>query len=355
MNLRKIILQIHLIGGLVAAIVLLLLSVTGSLMVFENEINWLLNPKLSYVIQLGPRLSLNELSRILGRAYPGSRVTAITLPPQENLAYNISLRDHENKPLNLAVNPYNGEVLGSLDEANRFTGKLHQFHKNLLLGEKGKLITGWGAIFLVALSLSGIWLWWRQRIYRFSGAESGSRRNFEWHNVVGIYSSVYLLIFALTGIVIHWEAESQQLANKLTGSAAAPPPPKPEPATKGAPRLSVDELVEIAEKTVPGARISSLQLNNPTRISMKYPEDGTPAGRTNLYLDPVTGKVLFLQTSRTAPLGTRLVKLWNRELHTGDLYGWPTRLLACAMSLGLTLLVITGPLIWWGRWRRKEK
>ena len=58
-----------------------------------------------------------------------------------------------------------------------------------------------------------------------------------------------------------------------------------------------------------------------------------------------------MQTSRTAPIGTRVAKLWNREIHTGDLYGLPTRILACVASLCLPLLAITGPLMWLNKLR----
>jgi uncharacterized iron-regulated membrane protein len=55
---------------------------------------------------------------------------------------------------------------------------------------------------------------------------------------------------------------------------------------------------------------------------------------------------------RTASPGFRLVKLWNRELHAGDIGGLPTRILASLISLSLPVMTITGPLIWWNR-RRK--
>jgi uncharacterized iron-regulated membrane protein len=59
--------------------------------------------------------------------------------------------------------------------------------------------------------------------------------------------------------------------------------------------------------------------------------------------------------SRTGPLGFRIVKLWNREIHTGDILGWPTRIIAAAASLTLPLLAVTGPLIWWNRRRRATR
>ncbi len=92
---------------------------------------------------------------------------------------------------------------------------------------------------------------------------------------------------------------------------------------------------------------------NPIRIPLRYPEDRTPAGRTTVMIDPYTGKIVFHLDARSGPLGFRYVKLWNREIHTGDIFGWPTRLLAALVSLLLPVLAVTGPLIWWNRRRNK--
>jgi uncharacterized iron-regulated membrane protein len=90
------------------------------------------------------------------------------------------------------------------------------------------------------------------------------------------------------------------------------------------------------------------------RIIMKYPEDHTPAGRTNLFLDAYSGNVRMLTDARTAPLGFKLMRLWNRQYHTGDIFGWPTQLLALVSSLALVLMAITGPMIWYKRKRASE-
>jgi uncharacterized iron-regulated membrane protein len=88
---------------------------------------------------------------------------------------------------------------------------------------------------------------------------------------------------------------------------------------------------------------------------MHFPEDRTPGGRTIVQLHPTTGAVLAVQNSRDAPAAYRFVKLWNRQLHTGDTFGWPTRILACLISLALPLLALTGPLIWWGKLKRRDR
>jgi uncharacterized iron-regulated membrane protein len=187
---------------------------------------------------------------------------------------------------------------------------------------------------------------------------SGQRRNFELHNVLGFQASVFMLIFAVTGAVIHWEDEAKTPVNRLANEPPEPPMLEPSVPTVGTKPVSAGEAQDIALKTAPDAKVTSIQglnqLSNAIRVTIKFPEDHTPLGRTNLYLDPTTAAVLFAQLSRTAPLGTRVVKLWNRELNTGDIFGWPSRIIACLASLPLPLLAITGPLIWWGRLRRKR-
>ena len=47
-----------------------------------------------------------------------------------------------------------------------------------------------------------------------------------------------------------------------------------------------------------------------------------------------------------------MVRQWTRELHTGDLWGWPTRTLAFLFSVTLPVVALSGPLLWW-KGRRK--
>ena len=355
MSFRKFLLFLHLAGGLIAAVFLILLGGSGGLLVFESEIDHWLNARLTWVQPEGARLSLGELSDKVLQRHPASKVTTFLLHADERIATGIVLRPAgPAKSLSLAVNPYTGAELGSSDTANMFTKKLHQFHTNLLLGPPGKLITAVSAIFLLGLSVSGLILWWPRKLWKLSGSKSGRVANFELHNVAGFYASVFMLLFAVTGIVIHWDTELRTYLNRAMHEEEAPIP-KSGVAPKGSAPLGSDALLAAANKAVPGARVTTIQDiggNVPVRITMKFPEDGTPAGRTNLYLDAFTGEILSQQTSRTAPLGTRIVKLWNREVHTGDIFGWPTRILACVASFTLPLLAITGPLIWLGRVRR---
>jgi len=357
MSFRKILLFLHLMGGLISAVFLILLGATGSVLVFENEIDHWLNGRLTWVQPQGAPLSLGELSARLERRHPGSRVSSITLPTDPRIAYGMQLRPTgPGKSASLAVNPYTGEELGSRDTANTLLPKIHQFHTNLLLGPRGKYITAASAIILLGLSISGLILWMPRKLWNPNVLWQKRAGSYELHNLAGFYASIFMLLFAITGIVIHWDDETRVFINRVAGEKDSPPPKRAAAPRKTAP-LNPDQLLAAAVKAVPGAAataILGIGGNSPVRIIMKYPEDRTPAGRTNLSIDGSSGEILSVQTSRTAPIGTRVAKLWNREIHTGDIGGWPTRILASVASLSLPLLAITGPLMWLARLRRKR-
>jgi uncharacterized iron-regulated membrane protein len=87
-------------------------------------------------------------------------------------------------------------------------------------------------------------------------------------------------------------------------------------------------------------------------MSLKFPEDRTPNGRSILLMDPCTGRVLFTLSTRLAPVSYKYPREWNREIHTGDILGWPTRTLAFLFSLTLAAMAVTGPAVWLMRRRR---
>jgi uncharacterized iron-regulated membrane protein len=361
MDVRKLILILHRWIGLVAALALLALGFSAAILIFESPLDRLLNGSLVKVTPADTRLSLNEITRRLGQAYPQYHVAGWNLPQRPDEAAVAFLEVNQGvqpivpvaEELALAVNPYTGKVLGDLEKANNLMGYVHQFHTHLLAGKAGKAIVGWSAVCLLMLSLTGIVLWWRRKIGRFRWNLSGAAFNFQVHHAVGIYAWPFLMLLSVTGIAISWEDPAGRLADRLTSS---PPAAKMLPAdavSSGAIPLDSDQLVSIAEKNAPGAQITRIQLDSgpktPVRVIMKYPEDHTPAGRTQVLLDAYSGKVRMLTDARSASLGFKLMRLWNRQYHTGDIFGWPTQMLALVFSLALVIMAITGPLIWYKR------
>lgn len=328
-------------------------------MVFENEIDRALNPKLTWVTPGEKRLTLTEMKSRLEEKYPGRAVVGFVISPRNDISWVASLQSKAlgaGPPFNVALNPFTGDVLGNESDHNNFVGYVHSFHLRLMMGDAGSLIVSLAAVLLLVLSISGVVLWWPRKLLTLTWRGQIKEFNFDLHQALGIYLSLFLMIFAITALVIHWENGATRLANRITNSADVPPFPRMQPLSANAVTLSADRLLSIAESAAPGAQATWILLSaNPVRIAMKYPEDRTPSGRTNLFIDAYTGNVVSHLNSRSGPLGYRMVKLWNREIHTGDIGGLPTRILACLISLMLPVMAVTGPLIWWNRRTRQVR
>jgi uncharacterized iron-regulated membrane protein len=350
-----VILNLHLWIGIASAILLLLTGASGALLVFEAQIDRALNPKLARVTPCGTTLSLTQLKSALELQYPGSQVLGFDISDSDDTSYGAYLLPPSGHGLNLAVDQHNGKALGAWDE-NRFVRQLHGFHTHLLAGETGSAIVGWGSVILVFLCISGLILWWRSKIFGINFRSSGPKFQYDLHSTVGVLSFLVMIAFALTGIVVHWERPAQEWASRVSRVPVRPALPQPDAAAHGALLLDPSRLVALAEAAVPGASATAMDLPDsaarPVLVIMKFPEDHTPAGRTRVFLDAYSGKVLAVSSSRAAPIAVSYVTRLNREIHTGDIGGWPTRIIAAVFSLALPLLAVSGSLLWWQRRRR---
>ena len=201
---------IHLYTGLIAAPFLLVLGLTGSFLVFEYPLDHLFHPHLAYVRHGATVLPLRILLQNVQTAYPSARAVAFALSPSSpspDLAYTVQIQLPRVPYASTAfVNQYTGQVLGKIDGLS-FATAVHEFHTDLLLGDRGAFVAMLMACVLILLSVSGIVLWWPRKILRVNWGASGRRINFDLHNAVGFYSSVFMLLFGITGVIVHWQSK----------------------------------------------------------------------------------------------------------------------------------------------------
>jgi len=116
--------------------------------------------------------------------------------------------------------------------------------------------------------------------------------------------------------------------------------------------------LQIALAALPGTQALSISVPGGPKgsylVSLHYPEDLTPGGRSWANVDQFGGKVVGFQDSRTVAMGTRAI-IFNRATHTGDLFGYPTKILVSLSSLMLVIQAITGYYMWWKKLRLRQK
>jgi uncharacterized iron-regulated membrane protein len=290
---------------------------------------------------------------VVTRAFPGEPIRACSVATSPDISYVIGTRKRM-----VFINPYTGDILGTMsgpDGVSKFLNSVHQLHLRLLImnrSDPGRWIQSGAGIAILFLSLSGLYLWWPVKRVTIRWSEGGWRRWFDLHNAAGIVSLIFLLILSATGVVIGFESMTTPFFYQITGSAPAPRPRAfSAPHPPDAKPISFERAMDIAREAIPGVAPFAIDVPGPDGvyfIRARYPEDLTPGGRSQIMMDQYTGKVLFVQSSRTAPAGTRLV-IWNRAIHTGDVLGIPSKILMSLASLMIVVQLVSGLAMWWKR------
>ncbi len=353
MRVRPLLLRVHRWLALVAAIPLALAALTGAFLVFENEIDRALNRDYWSVQPQTQRLPWQAVVEAAERANTHEVATSLRLPAADDVAAEVSLKSG----LQVSVDPYSGRVLGARRREQVLIVAVHQFHTKLLLGEWGSRIMGVSALALVILSFTGLVLWWRHRSFRIRWTGSWRRWGRDLHYGLGIVGLLAWLLLGLTGAGITFESIVRPALYYLTGSEPNVQPVVQSTPSAGTTRLTIDDAMAAAARALPEAETTVISIPNTPdgtfMAFMKFPEDHTPAGRSRVILDQYSGRALWVENSRTAALGTR-IWIKNRPLHTGDIFGWPTRLLAAAACIALLVQLVTGVVMWRPRGKRNE-
>jgi uncharacterized iron-regulated membrane protein len=205
--LRKALFQVHLWTGIGLGLYVLLMSISGSAVVFRRELTRTLALEPRVAVVPSARMDEDTLKQIAKRAYPDYEVTRVSLRKNPDQAAEIWMERPGNK-LQRLFNPYTGADMGnSLRWGFRFVLWLVDLHDNLLIGQAGRLLNAAGGIFTVLLSLTGAVIWWPgTEAWRrsLSFLWKGNPKGFNWslHSALGFWSIAFLFMWALSGIYL---------------------------------------------------------------------------------------------------------------------------------------------------------
>jgi uncharacterized iron-regulated membrane protein len=218
--LRMAVFQIHLWSGIALGLYILLMSVTGSVLVYRNELYRATEPKIIISTGSGPRLTDGQLGEAAGHLYPGYRVVNIDRARNLDQAVDVWLRQG-NEVKKRFFDPRSGSDLGSsVPTAYRLVSKLIDLHDNLLAGSTGRTVNGYGAFALLLLAVTGLTIWWPGiKTWRRSLTVRRGLgwRSFNWHlhSTMGFWSFAFTVVFALSGIYLCFPDAVQDLADWL--------------------------------------------------------------------------------------------------------------------------------------------
>ena len=249
--------------------------------------------------------------------------------------------------LQIFIDPVSGEVLGTRKSVlPPFLTFAHQLHGNFLMSrDTGRPIVGWLGVAMCILGLTGLVLWWPRRgqwkyAFKVRAAARGLRFHRELHGATGIWIFFVFMAVSFSGVVIAWP---QTMGMNPPGSNPRQMPMVEVQDTK---RLGATEAVIAAQSAVHDLvpRTITIPARPDQPITVGYLSNG--AVNASVLVDPYTGKVLAVRD------GSERFQTWMRPVHQGSLNGvW--RLLVFLSGLVPLLFVVTGITMWAKKRKRR--
>ncbi|QJB34358.1 PepSY domain-containing protein [Chitinophaga oryzae] len=393
--------RIHLYLGLAAGLVITISCLTGALLVFEKELTETFNHSRYYVQPEKERLPLDQIAEMVKQQVPGAGISRIQVyaDPSRSLAVQLDegkkggmskeargeskkeagkemkpagdkavraggKEQKKSKGRTAFVNPYTGKVIELYSYQKTFYYQIFSLHRWLLAGDTGKMITGASTLIFLFILITGIVLWWpktrkilQQRLkVKWDGG--WKRLNHDMHVVLGFYVCIFLFVSVFTGLTWSYEWFNKGLFAVLGAS----PKPMEAPASVVAPEttgnISYEAALTQVKQQAPDAQYYAVAMPRDKEASIQVTL--LPAGAlneaatTSYYLDQFSGKVLKSQTFSERNLGQK-VRGMIKPLHTGSIFGLPSKIFALLLALLGATFPTTGTILWINRTMKKKK
>jgi uncharacterized iron-regulated membrane protein len=205
---RKALFQVHLWTGMTLGLYLLVMSLTGSILIYRRSLSTWTSSQAKFVTITGQRMTVDQLKQAAQRVYPGYTVTGVYQSRNLSRPVDIEL-SRGTKSVARIFNPYSGVDMGpTMGIGAKVLNWILDLHDNLLLShDAGRDANAAGGILLVLMTMTGIVIWWPgSGKWRSSlGIQvSAGLKKFNWslHSFLGIWCIVFVFMWGLTGIYL---------------------------------------------------------------------------------------------------------------------------------------------------------
>ncbi|GAB08866.1 hypothetical protein GOARA_021_01030 [Gordonia araii NBRC 100433] len=368
--------RLHFYAGILIAPFLLVATVSGGLYALAPSAEAVVYRDLLTTQHDGPPRTIAAQVES-ARAAQHGEVTAVdpaAEPGQTTRVYFTDPSLGESERRTVFVDPASARVLGSSvtygsNGALPMRAWISQLHRNLHLGEPGRVYSELAASWLWVVALGGLalWLnrfrtrrrntgapWWRVGVVERRGNQRA--RTLNWHGAVGVWLVVGVVFLSATGLTwsqyaganiadlrshLSWQRPSLPSApsshHHHDGPVVAVDDDRLDDLLTTARNHGLDGRVEIALPTEAGSPVTITQTRQPWR----YTVDSIAVDPVSMH---VTAQLPFSQWSWPAKLTD-----WAIQLHMGILFGWVSALALFSLMAALTTVIVRGYLMWWRR------
>ena len=358
---------IHKWLGLISGLIVFIVSITGCIFCFHDEIKDITRKEWRLVEpQNQPFVMPSVLQQKAKEILPDYKQSMVSFYGKNRSAIVYTYSDTGN--LYLYFNPYTGKYLKTENPETDFFIIVEYIHLYLLLPDYiGKHIIGGATIIFILLLISGMIQWWPKRrsdikrSFTVKWSAKWRRVNYDWHNTSGFYIAAIALILAVTGLTFtyEWVGDGIYKTFNFGGDKAieTKTPVIDTTQFKSNSLTAVDHAFIQTIKLQPKAEmifVTFPQQKGDIINTGVYPHTLRYDHQSNYYFHPLDGKLIQRQHFDQKSLGLQVVEM-NYGIHTGQILDLPGKIIAFIASLLAAALPVTGFVIWYGRRNKSGK
>jgi uncharacterized iron-regulated membrane protein len=353
--LRRAWFQVHKWIGLILAILIIPLSLTGSALVWDEALDHGINPQ-RYAVSGGTLIDPDlYVAAARGSLKPGDAIVSMSLPDGDGpvvVTASSPGRSISGPPRNMVyLDPPTARVLDVASNRSGVLRVFHMIHGSLMLPGAGRAIVGWIGVAMMVSCFTGLWLWWPTVGKWVRGFRWRRHRNLDTnlHHLMGFWVALPLFVLSLTGAWISFP----QFFGALTGAVpqrgmgmdrAAMARARPLAVT----RLSLDTAIASAQAAMDG---DVRQVTWPTDLKPEWKIALAGNPQPFVTVDEASGKA---KPGRIMPEDTARLM---RRIHDGTRMGLVWQTILFLSGILPAVLAVTGIIMWWRarRWKKELK
>jgi uncharacterized iron-regulated membrane protein len=349
-----------------------LVGLSGSILVFEDEVDAFLNPHLLKDTRRGEHWPPHAVLERAAEAFPLAHAERIRPPRKPGEVYRIIIRVaphlRTGSPRAEAMfSAVNGELLG-VREADTigitrpyWIRTLYEFHRNVLLGGFGSNIVGIAGLLLMTSALSGFIVAWPRRLsgwrrlIAIKWRAGLTRILFDLHRSSGVVLFALLMLATLTGSTLVYVNYARDIVSVF--SPVAPFPVIPWRETRVDDWPSFESITSRIRSEYPAHETVEIHIpSKPTAgylFYLRQEGDVHRLGDTIVWVHPGSGEILFERSARNRSKGESVMH-WLFPLHSGTAFGGAGKAAMCVTGLAMLLMFPTGLWVWVRKRRATE-
>jgi len=352
---KKTILFLHRWLGLITGLVVLIVSITGCIFCFQDEIQDAVHSYRKVEIQNKPYILPSTLKQIALKEYPGTVSYIYYYGKNRPASVLVNTKQGLQE---VFINPYTGAITHAENPLHNFFTVVEFIHLYLLLPARaGTIVVGTSVSLFVAIMITGIILWWpkrksdRKRSFKIKWKGKWKRVNYDLHNVLGFYVVSIALILAITGLAMAFDCVNKGLYQAANLGKSYPKEIeviRSDTTTKLSVYPAIDKALIVSQKLSPKAEmllIANLDGKTETIQVTAYAQSLHYGNSDYFYFDRYSGKLLGALPNAEKSPGKKLNDL-NYDIHVGQALGLFGKIIAFLASLICASLPVTGFIIW---------